>query len=95
MEKTDAIVNEWIDSQCRVIDVSKITMKSKKEFIAHVEHNDKSTSYILVGKRRMSGEFCTDHDVPFCVECLTGYYLSNKCCKGRMLLFCVFHFELL
>eukprot|EP00956_Cyclotella_meneghiniana_P003119 scaffold3806_cov41-Cyclotella_meneghiniana.AAC.10 len=46
-------------------------MKSKQEFIAHVEHNDKSTSYILVGKRRLSGEFCTDHDGPFCLECLT------------------------
>eukprot|EP00956_Cyclotella_meneghiniana_P030997 scaffold80123_cov92-Cyclotella_meneghiniana.AAC.1 len=46
-------------------------MKSKQELIANVEHKDKSKSYILVGKRRMSGEFCTDHDVPFCVECLT------------------------
>ena len=90
MEKTDAIVNEWIDTQHHVIDVRRIKMKSKQEFIAHVQHKDKSTSHILVGKRRLSGECCTDHGETFCAECLTGYYLSNKCCKGCVFLFYVF-----
>eukprot|EP00956_Cyclotella_meneghiniana_P018992 scaffold32181_cov71-Cyclotella_meneghiniana.AAC.2 len=36
LEKTDAIVNEWIDTQHHVIDVRRIKMKSKQEFIAHV-----------------------------------------------------------
>ena len=96
--KTDALVNEWIKSQERVITVfkkkTKSKQQSKEEIIAQVLHKDESTSHILVGKRCLSGECCKEHGEPFCDHCLTGYYLSSQCCKGRMLMFCLFYFEL-